>query len=220
MRVLVVHHVQVILICLHISQQIIRRDIAALCLLVVCAPREREISSSQHCIHLSVSCPSMPGCARATQLRSPPQSHSWCPQPPLSLSPEVMGENCPSAAPWGSVSFTLGLQHIQPPQFTGKMPQFIPYLRLSREELWDWGCAHPGTLPSLLIRVEEESMRMFSVRLSPLLRSSLDSLPSPAGISFRLKLGKKGKLNNQRSIKFPFQPANSLGTGVQLQFEW
>lgn len=107
MRVLVVHHVQVILICLHISQQIIRRDIAALCLLVVCAPREREISSSQHCIHPSVSCPSMPGCARATQLRSPPQSHSWCPQPPLSLSPKVMGENCPSAAPWGSVSFTF-----------------------------------------------------------------------------------------------------------------
>ena len=49
----------------------------------------------------------------------------------------------------------------------------------------------PETLPSLLIRVEEESMRMFSVRLSPLLRSSLDSLPSPEGMSFRLKLGKK-----------------------------
>lgn len=31
-------------------------------------------------------------------------------------------------------------------------------------------------------------MRIFSVRLSPLLRSSLDSLPSPEGMSFRLKL--------------------------------
>lgn len=81
------------------------------------------------------------------------------------------------------------------------------------------GLGPPGTLPSLLIRVEEESMRMFSERLSPLLRSSLDSLPSPAGISFRLKLGKKAKLNSQRSTEFPFQPANSLHTVVQLQFE-
>lgn len=47
------------------------------------------------------------------------------------------------------------------------------------------------TLPSLLIKVEEESMRMFSDRLSPLLRSSLDSLPIPDGMSFRLKLGRK-----------------------------
>lgn len=37
-------------------------------------------------------------------------------------------------------------------------------------------------------------MRMFSARLSPLLRSSLDSLPSPEGMSFRLKLGKKPTL--------------------------
>lgn len=37
-------------------------------------------------------------------------------------------------------------------------------------------------------------MRMFSVRLSPLLRSSLDSLPSPEGMSFRLKLAKKPNL--------------------------
>lgn len=44
-RVLVVHHVQVILICFHISQQVVRRDVAALRLLVVCVPREREISS-------------------------------------------------------------------------------------------------------------------------------------------------------------------------------
>lgn len=79
----------------------------------------------------------------------------------------------------------------------------------------------PETLPSLLIRVEEESMRMFSERLSPLLRSSLDSLPSPEGMSFRLKLGKKplAQCKSLRSLQLPFQPANSLDIGLQLQFD-
>lgn len=44
--VLVVHHIQVVFICLHVSQQVVCRDITALCFLIVCVPGEREISTS------------------------------------------------------------------------------------------------------------------------------------------------------------------------------
>lgn len=77
-RVLVVHHVQVILVCLHVSQQVICRDVTALCLLVVCAAREREISSSSHrWIHLQVSCPSMV-CQALPEPQSSVPHHCHC----------------------------------------------------------------------------------------------------------------------------------------------
>lgn len=44
-------------------------------------------------------------------------------------------------------------------------------------------------LPSLVMSVAEESSRTVSLRVSPLLRSSRVSLPSPGATSFRLKLG-------------------------------
>lgn len=47
----------------------------------------------------------------------------------------------------------------------------------------------PSSLPSLVMSVAEESSSTVSLRVSPLLRSSRDSLPSPWAISFRLKLG-------------------------------
>lgn len=76
--VLVVHHIQVIFIRFHVSQQIVSRDIAAFCLFIVCMPKEREISSSTS----PVSCPSMPGCAQTRHLSSPLQSCSWHLQSP------------------------------------------------------------------------------------------------------------------------------------------
>lgn len=53
---------------------------------------------------------------------------------------------------------------------------------------------------------------MFSVRLSPLLRSSLASLPSPAGMSFRLKLGKKPGLTIAEG--YSFRPSQETGLQV------
>lgn len=47
----------------------------------------------------------------------------------------------------------------------------------------------PSNLPSLVMSVAEESSNTVSLRVSPLLRSSRVSLPSPWDISFRLKLG-------------------------------
>lgn len=47
----------------------------------------------------------------------------------------------------------------------------------------------PSGLPSLVMSVAEESSSTVSLRVSPLLRSSRVSLPSPWAISFRLKLG-------------------------------
>ena len=102
MWVLMVHHIQVILICFHISQQVVCRDIAALRLLVVCVPQEREISSSylRHKVGFGspISCPS-----QTAQL---PSAVTF-----LALTATTAGVtevNCP--APWGSACFTWSPQ--------------------------------------------------------------------------------------------------------------
>lgn len=94
-RVLVIHHVQIILICFHVSQQIVRRDVAALCLLVVCVRREREISSSPSVASTSpISCPGMPGCVQVAQL---PTAVTFL--APTATTVGVMGAKCPFATP-------------------------------------------------------------------------------------------------------------------------
>lgn len=164
MWVLVVHHVQVVLIRFHVSQQVVRRDVAALRLLVVCVPRERGVSTA------------------------------------------------PAGGSQGEIARLL------PPGMS--IASFIRDCA-TRDQLRTAAglCQTPQkTLPSLLISVEEESSRIFSVRLSPLLRSSLDSLPKPVGMSFRLKLEKKprAQLKGRTSLQLLPWPAGRLDAGLQL----
>lgn len=111
-----VHHVQVILICLHISQQIIRRDVAALRLLIVCTAQGKRNQLITPLDPPPSVLPSMPGCAQATQLSSPPLSLS-----PGSWGKAVLlqgpGARCPS--PWGCSTFSH-------PRSQDKWPSLCP----------------------------------------------------------------------------------------------
>lgn len=66
--VLVVHHIQVIFIRFHISQQVVCRDITALCLLVVCGERNQHIPLGHGGIHTPRMCP---------RISKPPLQDTW-----------------------------------------------------------------------------------------------------------------------------------------------
>lgn len=207
-RVLMVHHIQVIFIRFHISQQIVRGDIAALCLLIVCTHREKEINSS----------PS------ATQ--SGP--HPPCPAPACQAVPEPDGSaphrcHVPGTCTHhrgghgGKLSFcnTLGLSVLHlgaaagpiTPIYRINLPVYPisgPSTSEEEREPQDCDCAGPRNVTLVVDQgrggIHEDVFRAaFSFAA---VQSRLTA--QPRGDVLQVEAGKEAKFNSHRRLQLPF----------------